>query len=424
MRLRPLALLCAVGLAATLAAALPAAGAARGKTIVVRNDRAFAAAYHTLRRSGGTIVLRPHLYRRLELGPRSWRPLRIVGTRGVRVGRVQFTGARRVSFGRVTLGPIGGDALLEVRSSRHIVLHDLVVTAARTRFAAYIRIPNSRFVTIRDSDFSHCGDRARRFTNCVTLWRWSHDVLIEGNRFHDCRGCDFVHGRFGTNLTIRGNRFERALPCRMGRYRCGHNDLVQLFAGRRLRVVRNRFGVYRSGGAQLYLTNNVDYATIVNNVFVGTDPRIPGYRARVAIVIGSKASKRLPHYARVVNNTILTGVRRRDGYEGSIRMSSRYGSVERWKRPVIANNVIALLNTPNYVCSVAGRFVQNLVIRGRTCSRAEAVGPLGLDGRGRPRAHSPVIDSANRHYAPATDVTGRRRRGRPDIGAFEYRRPG
>jgi hypothetical protein len=142
----------------------------------------------------------------------------------------------------------------------------------------------------------------------------------------------------------------------------------------------------------------------------------------VAIVVGSKASKRMPHHARVINNTILTGVRRRDGYEGSIRMSSRYGSVERWKRPVIANNVIALLNTPNYVCSVAGRYVRNLVIRGRTCSRSERVGPLDLDGRGRPRARSPVIDSANRHFAPRTDVTGRRRSGRPDVGAFEYRR--
>ena len=49
----------------------------------------------------------------------------------------------------------------------------------------------------------------------------------------------------------------------------------------------NRFGVYRDGGAQLYLTNAVDYATVVNNVFVGTDPRVPGYRARMGIVIGA-----------------------------------------------------------------------------------------------------------------------------------------
>ena len=163
--------------------------------------------------------------------------------------------------------------------------------------------------------------------NCVTLYRWSHDVVIEDNHFHDCLGCDFVNGRFGSDLVIRDNRFERALPCRMGPYRCGHKDLVQLFGGRRLLVARNHFGVYREGGAQLYLTNTVDYATIVNNVFVGTDPRVPGYRARMGIVIGSNASQRMPLYAKVVNNTILTGERRRDGYAGSIRMSTRYGAV-------------------------------------------------------------------------------------------------
>ena len=119
-------------------------------------------------------------------------------------------------------------------------------------------------------------------------------MLIEDNRFHDCRGCDFVHGRFGSDLTIRRNRFERSLPCGMGRYRCGHQDLVQLFAGRRLRVEGNRFGLYRNGGAQLYLTNTVDYATIVNNVFVGTDPRVPGYHARMGIVIGAQRSDACP----------------------------------------------------------------------------------------------------------------------------------
>jgi hypothetical protein len=268
----------------------------------------------------------------------------------------------------------------------------------------------------------HCGDRARAFTNCVTLYRWTHRVLIEDNRFHDCLGCDFVHGRFGTHLTIRRNRFDRSLPCHLNAYRCGHQDLVQLFAGRHLRVAGNRFGVYRDGGAQLYLTNDVDYATIVNNVFAATDPRLPGYRAHMGIVVGSNASRRLPHYARVINNTILSGAPRRDGYAGSIRMSSRYGSVPRWKRPIVANNVIALLEMPARVCNGSQRFVANVVVRGYTCSGADLTGSPGLDGRGRPRSTSAVIDSANAHYAPTRDAAGRRRIGRPDIGAFEYGR--
>jgi hypothetical protein len=407
--------------ASTLAIAPDLPAAPRGKTLAVRSDAGFAAAARALRSSGGTIVLRPHLYRQLVVRQRSARPLRILGTRGARVQGVLFEGAQRVSLGRVTVGPVDRDALVEVRASRHIVLHDLVVTAQGTRFSSSILIPNSRHVTIRRSSFTHCGDRAVDFVNCVWLYRWSHHVVIEDNRFHDCLGCDFVHGRFGSDLVIRRNRFDRALPCRMGRHRCGHQDLVQLFAGRRLRVERNHFGVYRGGGAQLYLTNTVDHATVSNNVFVGTDPRVPSYRARMGIVVGSNASRRLPHHAKIVNNTILTGARRRDGYSGSIRMSSRYGAVPRWKRPIIANNVIGVLETPARVCNGAQRFVGNLVVRGRSCAEGDFVGPADLDPLGRPSAFSILIDTASRQYAPATDVTGRRRHGPPDIGAFEYR---
>src|SRR5215211_6939407 len=395
--------------------------AKRGKTLHVHTDKGFAIAVHRLSLSGGTIILHPNFYRRLVIPPRSWRPLRILGSRGVRVRDVLFDGTQRVSLGKVRVGPIGGNALVEVRNSRHILLHDLVVSAKNTRYSASIIVPDSRGVTIRNSNFMHCGDRSRDFVNCVTLWRWSHKVLIENNRFHDCLGCDFVHGRFGSDLTIRGNSFDRSLPCGMGKYRCGHQDLVQLFAGRRLLVTRNHFGVYREGGAQLYLTNNLDYATVVNNVFVGTDPRVPGYHARMGVVVGSNASRRLPWYAKVINNTILTGATRRDGYAGSLRMSSRYGGVQHWKRPIVANNVIALLETPGRVCLAAQRFIQNVVIRGRGCSEFDLVGPADLDGRGRPRADSTVIDGANRHLAPVTDATGRRRGRAPDIGAIEYR---
>ena len=378
----------------------------RKTVLVVRGEAEFAAAERYFRYSGGKIVLRPYRYRQLVVGPRSRRLLRIVGTRGARVERILFRGTQRVSFGRVTLGPIRGDALLEVYESRDIDLHDLVVTARGTRRSSSILVSKAVGVTIRRSNFMHCGDRAREFTNCVTLWRWSHRVLIEGNRFHDCLGCDFVHGRFGTHLTIRRNTFDRSLPCRMSAHRCGHQDLVQLFAGRHLRVVGNRFGVYKGGGAQLYLTNNVDYATVVNNVFAATDPRVPGYRVRMGVVIGSNASRRLPHFAKVINNTILSGAVRRDGYAGSIRMSSRYSIVPRWKRPIVANNVIALLDTPARVCNGSQRFISNVVVQGKSCSESDRTGSPDLDGRGHPRRTSAVIDGANRHYAPSHDATG------------------
>ena len=141
----------------------------------------------------------------------------------------------------------------------------------------------------------------------------------------------------------------------------------------------------------------------------------------MGIVVGSQRSQRMPLYAKIVNNTILTGERRRDGYAGSIRMSTRYGAVRRWQRPIVANNVIGLLETAGRVCGLSQRFVGNLVIRGRPCSPLDVAGPLELDRRGRPSPTSPVIDAANRHYAPPKDAAGRRRTGwAPDVGAYEY----
>src|SRR5262245_23530706 len=245
-----------LALAVLLGAAHSSAAAPQGTTIYVSGDAQFVRAERALARSGGTIVLLPRLYRRLTISARSRRPLRILGTRGARVEDVYFYGTRNVSLGRVRIGPIAGDALVELWKSRDVVLHDLVVRG-RGRNSASILVADARGVTIRRSDLAHCGDRAPAFVNCVMLYRWSHRVTLDDNRFHDCRGCDFVNGRFGSDLTIRGNTFDRSLPCSMNPYRCGHQDLVQLFGGRRLRVEGNRFGLYRDGGAQLYITNAV-----------------------------------------------------------------------------------------------------------------------------------------------------------------------
>ena len=374
-------------------------GAARSSTLRVTGAAGFDTAVRALRPRGGTIVLRPRLYREIVVRWRTGKPLRIVGTPGARIERLIFDHASRVSVGNVTIGPIGGDALVDVRASRDIVLHDLVVTARDTRFSSAVRIPDSREVTIRRSDFSHCGDRSPRFTFCVLLWRWSHRVTIEDNRFHDCHGCDFVHGRFGSYLTIRGTGSTGALPCRgLGAYRCGHQDLVQLFAGRRLRVERNHFGVYREGGAQLYLTNSVDHATIANNVFVGTDRRLPGYHARMGIIVGSAASKRLPHFVRVMNNTILTGARRSDGYAGSIRMKLEVRGRAAPEAPDRREQRDrAARQSRRHVWRAARVFAQNVVIEGKGCS---ALRPRRASRPGRRRtaatADPTVIDGAIR----------------------------
>jgi hypothetical protein len=189
-----------------------------------------------------------------------------------------------------------------------------------------------------------------------------------------------------------------------------------------LDVEQNVFGVYRRGGAQLYVTNDIDDVRIANNLFLSTDPRVPGYRPRVAIVIGSRGFVRVPHDVWIVNNTILSGATRVDGYRGSIRMSTMYGIVPRRDRPVVANNVIALLGVPHHVCDEVQRSVRNVILAGRGCSATDVLGKAYLDSDGLPTASSTLlIDKASRRYAPRLDFTGRPRDGSPDIGAFEYR---
>ncbi len=394
-------------------------------TIRVRSSSQFEAALRALRKTGGTIKLRRHDYGgELVVGSRSVRPLRIVGEPGARVESLLLERTQHVSVSRVTIAPMGDDAWLRVSGSRHVDVHDVLVTAKGTRYRATLQIIESRHVAIRGSEFRHCGDRSLLFSNCLHLKHGTRHIRIVGNWFHDCRGCDFVHGLFGYDLTLRGNRFERALPCRTGRERCRHQDLVSFWSGDRLLVEGNSFGVYRRGAAQLYLIRGVDRVSIVNNLFRGTDPWVPRYHARVAIIVGSKGSKRVPRRVRIVNNTILTGARRVDGYAGSIRMSGVYWGLQRRKRPFLANNVIGLVQDPHHVCSVAAQAIGNVVLRGIACRGQNRVGEAHLDPRGRPTAASKLlIDRGSRGFGVRRDIDGRKRDSRPDIGAYEYRGP-
>jgi hypothetical protein len=417
--LRAIAVLALIGLV------LPMSGKADIAAIHVRSGAEFSAAVSALRDTGGTIRLRRNYYGgELAVGPRSPRPLSIAGERGVRVESLLLEGTQHVSISRLTIAPIRQDAWLRIAGSRHIELNDLLVSAKRTRSRATVQVVESSHVVIKRSEFRHCGDRSLLFSNCLHLKHGTRHVLIAHNWFHDCRGCDFVHGRFGYDVTLRANRFERALPCRMNRDRCGHQDLVSFWSGSRLLVEGNTFGVYKLGAAQLYLIGAVDRVLIVNNVFRGTDRKVPGYRARVAIIVGSRGSKRVPRRVRIVNNTVLTGARRIDGYAGSIRMSGVYWGLQGRKRPLLANNIIGLVEVPHHVCSVARRAVSNVVLRGVACRGTNRLGRVHLDRLGRPTAASTLlIDQASRRLGARRDIDGHLRDSRPDIGAYEYRGP-
>ena len=93
----------------------------------------------------------------------------------------------------------------------------------------------------------------------------------------------------------------------------------------------------------------------------------------------------------------MTVERRADCYAGSIRLSSRYGSVPRRERPLIVNNVIGLQERAWPVCKAAQASIRNVILRGRPCSPTDRVGRAQLDRRGRPTAASAtVIDRAYR----------------------------
>src|SRR5690242_20410512 len=105
-------------------AALAVAPSASG-AIVVHNAKGFARAAAKLSHAGGTIVLRPGAYSSLELGPRTGGQLYVVGKGDVRVGRFLLWRTRRVSIGNLRIGPVGGDATLELQGASDVDLHNL-----------------------------------------------------------------------------------------------------------------------------------------------------------------------------------------------------------------------------------------------------------------------------------------------------------
>ena len=141
-------------------AAAPAAEPAASKTIRVRNDIQFQAAVSRLANSGGTIRLLPNFYRTLVVPPRSGRRLRIVGRPGVRIERLLFDRTKHVSLSSVRISPRTQHAIVEVNHSKHIDLDGLVVTARGTHLSASVTAWRSRYVRIRRSTFTHCGDRS------------------------------------------------------------------------------------------------------------------------------------------------------------------------------------------------------------------------------------------------------------------------
>jgi hypothetical protein len=361
--------------------ALVVASPAAAATYWVHSPAQFQKAVRATRAHGGRIILLPGRYVRPLVVSGSG-PSQIIGRRGAVVQELRLDGTRRVSVGPLRISPLDGDAILEVSASLNVKLHHLRVSAQGTRFSAHVDIPDSDSVRIQYSQFSHCGDRSPNWVNCLWLRARARNITVEHNWFHDCRGCDFIHGQVASHLAVRWNRFERSLPCRADRInwpllrfylgpdaheRCSHQDLVQLSGGKDLSFVHNYFGVYKRGAAQLFLTGPIRRAMIAENVFSATDPLVRGWRARVGVIVGGRGGAPLPRLVRVEYNKIYSGARRRDGYAASLSVDQSYlWRVRYAERPLIAHNIIGLMETPVNLC-VGARMVDNTILRGKDC---------------------------------------------------------
>jgi hypothetical protein len=417
-----------------VALVLPAVVAPRAEaaTIYVHDAAQFQAAVRATAATGGRIVLLRHSYtRQLVVGPRSGGYLTVVGTDGVRVRSIMLDHTRWVTLKHLTLRPAGGgaafphqrpgDAGVLSLESRHILLSRLDLSAIRTTHKVTVDLDHSSYVEVTRSTFSHCGDEDPDWSLCL-LPRYADHVTILRNNFHDCRGCDFIHGRFGPNGVIRENRFMRALVCHHTWVKCGHQDLVELFLANGLLVSRNVFGVSQRGGAQLYFANFCDHVRVVSNLFLRTDPRAPGVVPRAGVLVGTRRGPRFPYDVTVINNTVLSG-RLVSGLRtaSSIVLSPHYTQLPLRLRPLVANNIIARLTDPSIVCTQARASISNVVIVGSACSGSDVVGDPLLSADFRPTAGSSLlIGRADAELAPQIDLSGARRDAQPDIGCYEY----
>jgi len=401
---------------------------ASSAAIVVRDSDELAAAVARLRTTGGTIVMRPNRYGSLAVGPRAARWLVIRADGGASVGRVTLHGTRFVKVTGLRLTPGRSGARLEVSGSDVIWLTGMTAVG-RNGLAANVSVLNSRDVVIERSTFSRCGEgKTPAAGYCIRVVE-SARVRLASSRLHDCLGCDFVHGRANTGLTIRRNTFDRALVGRCGTdlARCHHQDLIQLQDGSDIRIDANRFGIQQwPGAAQIYLTGAMRRVRVTNNLFVGTDPSVPDVESPTAIWVGNRVAAHVPLDVSIVQNTILTGrprlLKHDHNYTSvSILVSPLYRTVPLVHRPVVANNVLGLVATPWRLCPYLRASVANVVVTGAACTTRDHVAAPALGPEGEPTAASrALIDRAALRYATTHDRWGRPRGRTPDIGAYEY----
>ena len=402
-----------------IAATLALPTAATAARVHVESQRQFDRALARMGDRGGIIVLAPGRYPRLVVGHRSIRArgLTIRARRGARTSYLGLDGSRRVRVVGLTITPAVRNAFASLRGSRQIRLEGLRLTAAGRSGIARMRFQGARDVLVRGSDFSHCGDG----TSCV-LTGSSSNVRFLSNAFHDCLGCDFVRGRVGAGLLVRGNRFDRAVPGPCGiAWACNHQDLLQLQGGSGIVIERNYFGLMQVGAGQVYLKGAMTDVAIRDNVFLRTDPAYPDYSAWTGIVLGNPVADHVPTRVVIANNTIRSGSPRTNGVTNSVILSPVYATLPPEERPVLANNVLGVTLNPELLCPFLQASLRNVVEAGEACGELDVVGGSTFDDAGKPTSESLLtIDQGDVAWATPFDILGVPRGQTPDIGAYEH----
>lgn len=336
----------------------------------------------------------------------------ISGPRGATLDGITFKGASDVTLKGVTIAPAGDQrAEIVLSGSTNVTVEGVLIDGRDEAVGAGLVADETvNGLTLRDSEVTNCGEGQR----CVAADSTAK-VLVVGNSFHDCFSCDFIRGSSG--MTIRRNTFERAVAgrCEAEGRECAHNDIIQVMGGGPWSIVGNRFGDSEGGGGALFVSlgrNNEDNpihdVLIASNVFTGA------VRHFAVNVTGDEAAPAgLISGITIVNNTILSG------QTAAISLADAWATLPEAQRPLVANNVFGRLRNKD-ICN-RGRFVANVVVVGSTCTGVTR-GRTALAADGAPtKASTALRDKADPRYAPKRDLAGRKRVGKPDIGAIEYR---
>ena len=199
----------------------------------------------------------------------------------------------------------------------------------------------------------------------------SHDILIDGARFHDHRAfeshSECIAAYSGVDVTIRRSRFDNCEP----------------------------FGIFLAPGAGEVATGY----TIENNVFTNTGNVPMSAHIKARGEEGSDCSGLTVRFNTFLDDNVISECR---------------GDGIRWH-----SNVFELGG-----CGDVGRFDHNVWLEGGTrCGAGEnaQVGELGVDAEGRLLPGSPAIEAGDPADAPLNDVGGELRlfAGAPDAGADE-----